>query len=174
MHFLGLNFCINKGQIIRDRAVLMKRPLFTHASAHRDTQWPLACRRAARLLLLYLSLLSWSLALDKGCSAMNSSLKATVLEYIYKWTEKGWTYRSVSSIHHLETDAGQALPSTCPPWGAQVGGTHTWPPCAGCWLCHQKILLFNLTTTLQFCRETELRINAGSPSLDRIFSCYSW
>lgn len=65
--------------------------------------WPLACRRVNEvlLLLLYLSLLSWLLALDNGCSAMNSSLKATVLEYIYKWTEEGRDMRQVSELDLL-------------------------------------------------------------------------
>ena len=30
---------------------------------------------------------------------MNSSLKATVLEYIYKWTEKGWDIQQVSELY---------------------------------------------------------------------------
>lgn len=32
---------------------------------------------------------------------MNSSLKATVLEYIYKWTEKGWDIQQVSELYLL-------------------------------------------------------------------------
>lgn len=62
------------------------------------------CRRVNEVLLLHSgpSLLSWFLALDNGCSAMNSSLKATVLEYIYKWTEKGWDMaQAMSCIYHL-------------------------------------------------------------------------
>lgn len=54
--------------------------------------WPSSCIKldGELPLLLYLILLSWLVALDNGCSAMHSSLKATLLEYIYKWIKKGW------------------------------------------------------------------------------------
>lgn len=104
IYIFGFNVHVNKGQI-RDWTVQsLLIPLLIHASAHLWIlfNWPLACRRVNEvLLLLYLSLLSWFLALDKGCSAMNSSLKATVLEYIYKWTEKGWDIQQVSELHSL-------------------------------------------------------------------------
>lgn len=132
--FLGFNVYVNKGQISQRQGHANKNaPLFIHASAHLLIlfNWPLACRRVNEvlLLLLYLSLLSWFLALDNGCSAMNSSLKATVLEYIYKWTEKGWTHnKSVSCIHHLRDRHRTRFVNTSVPTGGIniIRDTHTW------------------------------------------------
>lgn len=105
--------------------------------------WPLACIRVNKvLLLLYLSLPSWFLALDKGCSAMNSSLKATVLEYIYKWTEKGWdTHKSVSCSHYLGDRHRTSSVNTKHlfPQEQEIHMVYTWVIFVGCWPCHKKI-----------------------------------
>lgn len=118
--------------------------------------WPLACRRVNEvlLLLLYLSLLSWFLALDNGCSAMNSSLKATVLEYIYKWTEKGWDIQQVSELYL--SSKRQTQDKLCKDICSQksrsiIHGTHIWLTFVGLLaLLSQE---FTLITTLLFCRK---------------------
>lgn len=130
--------------------------------------WPLACRRVNEvlLLLLYLSLLSWFLALDNGCSAMNSSLKATVLEYIYKWTEKGWDIQQVSELYL--SPKRQTQDKICKdicPYKNRI--YHTWYTFVGPLALLSKEFILN--TTLLFCRKTKLKINADNSSFDMIF-----
>lgn len=175
--FLGFNIILIKVKLVRDRAVLKKMPhsLFMPLPIFWIWfNWPLACRRVNEVLflLLYLSLLSWFLALDKGCSAMNSSLKATVLEYIYKWTEKGWNTQQVSELY--SSPMRQTQDKLCKYWTSvptrvgNVHGTHTWLTFELCWLCHQKNLFFTCNTTCLFCRRIKLTINADS-SFDMTF-----
>lgn len=152
------------------RDSLLMLPIFWIVS-----NWPLACISVNKsLLLLYLSLLSWFLALDKGCSAMNSSLKATVLEYIYKWTKKGWdTHKSVSCIHHPGDRHRTSFVNTKHLFPQEICMVHTQlilvdRP------CHKKRSLFNFRNTHSYSGEKKpLRINAGSPPSEVTFLA-SW
>lgn len=140
--------------------------------------WPLACRRVNKvlLLLLYLSLLSWFLALDNGCSAMNSSLKATVLEYIYKWTEKGWYIQQVSELY--SSPKRQTQDKLCKDiCSSKNRKYHTWYTYMTD-ICRAvgfliKIIYSLLLIPHDYSGEKQLKINADNSFFD-VFSCYFW
>lgn len=96
---------------------------------------------------------------------MNSSLKATVLEYIYKWTEKGWDTQVselYSSPRRQTQDKLCKYQTPVPTRAENAHGTHTVIFVGGRPCRKRKKLLFTFKNMLLFWREKALRVTAGS------------
>lgn len=98
---------------------------------------------------------------------MNSSLKATVLEYIYKWTEKGWDIQRVSELYSSPKRQTQdkLYKDTSVPIkaGNIIHRIYTRLTFVG------LLAFFMLNTTLLFWSKTKCKINADNFSFDMIF-----